>query len=72
MRMIVLKLDISTVLFGSDILDHLGFRFTKHLAYNYNSVKDPEVSAKVKECSYTAVNYGNQNDAPIEPNVDLS
>lgn len=81
----VSKMEIITLLFSWDLLNHLGFSFAKYLAENFDSVKDSEAASrvkscaytsvtysKVKDCAYTGVTYGDQNDDPIESYVDLS
>ena len=70
-RVLVSEMDMSTVLIGRDLLDHLGFNFARYLSDNYESVRDSEVSKKVRVSAYTGVTYGDQCDDPIAPQVDL-
>lgn len=67
-RMLVSELDMNTLLLPTVIR----FSVTKYLAENYVSVKQSEVSAKAKTCSYTSVIYSDQNVDPTEPHVNLS
>ena len=69
---LVSEMEMSTVLIGRDLLDHLGFNFARYLSDNYESVRDSEANKKVKASSYTGVTYGDQCDDPITPQVDLS
>lgn len=71
-RILVAEMGMSTVLLGRDLLDHLGFSFTKYLAENYDVLKDTDVKSGRAKCAYAGVKYNDVDDDPITPQVDLS
>lgn len=56
-KMVVSDMEMSSILLGRDIRDHLGFTFTKYLSDNYKFVRDTDANTKVRASAYTGVVY---------------